>query len=170
MDSNPADEALETLAQEYVFVPQIVQLCYLYYLLKHHFEGLSTIVFTSRIEMCQLLTTMLEYLRLPVTGLHSLQSQRQRQACLGKFRANYASILVATDVACRGLDIPKVAVVINLGLPFGTDVYIHRAGRTARAGRPGLVVSLMTEQDVPKVQAIEQRIRRRLELRPTAEE
>ena len=58
---------------------------------------------------------MLDILGFEVTGLHSLQTQRQRLASLGKFRASRAKILIATDVAARGLDIPMVAVVINLG-------------------------------------------------------
>lgn len=168
-DSNPADESLEALTQEYVFVPKTVQLCYLHYLLKEHFEGTSCIVFTPRIEKCQLITTMLEFLGFPVTGLHALQTQRQRQACLGKFKAGRATILVATDVACRGLDIPKVAVVLNMGLPYTTDIYVHRSGRTARAGRTGLVVNLMSEDDVGGVPAIEKRIQKALVLRPTVE-
>merc|ERR1712060_96187 len=100
----------------------------------------------------------------------SLQTQRRRQICMSKFRAGRCNILVATDVASRGLDIPKVAVVINVGLPLNTDDYVHRSGRTARAGRPGLVVSLITERDVDKVKAVEGRLGRPLELRPTVEE
>merc|ERR1711957_400172 len=115
------------------------------------------------------LTTMLELLGLPVTGLHSLQTQGKRQISLGKFRAGKVNILVATDVASRGLDIPKVAVVINVGLPLNTDDYVHRSGRTARAGRQGLVMSLITERDVSKVQAVEERLGRPLDLRPTVE-
>merc|ERR1719215_741030 len=110
---------------------------------------------------------MLQLLEFPAVGLHSLQDQRNREASLGKFRSGRSTILVATDVAGRGLDIPKVAVVINVGLPRDTDDYVHRAGRTARAGRPGLVISLMSEQDVPKVRAVEERLGRQLELRPT---
>lgn len=165
-DSNPADESLEALTQQYVFVPKVVQLCYLHYLLQEHFVDQSCIVFTPRIEKCQLLTTMLEFLGFPVTGLHALQTQRQRQAHLGKFKAGRATILVATDVACRGLDIQKVAVVLNLGLPYTTDIYVHRAGRTARAGRPGLVVNLLSEDDISGVPTIEKRIQKPLELRP----
>ena len=96
-----------------------------------------------------------------------LQTQRQRLASLGKFRASRAKILVATDVASRGLDIPMVAVVINLGLPYDANSYVHRAGRTARAGRPGKVVSLMSEFDVPRVEAIEKRIGKQLQLLET---
>lgn len=169
-DANPRDDSLDNMTQQYVFVPRTVQICYLHYLLNAHFAESSCIVFTPTIEICQLLTTMLEILGFPVTGLHALQTQRQRQACLGKFKAGRCSILVATDVAARGLDIPKVAVVVNFGMPSHVDNYVHRAGRTARAGRPGLVVSLMTEMDVARVKPIEARIGRQLELRQTSEE
>jgi len=170
LNANPKEETLSNLAQQYIFVPRTVQACYLHYLLKSHFPEESCIVFASTIDLCQLFTTMLEFLGFSVTGLHSLHSQRHRQACLNKFRAGQSRILVATDVAARGLDIPKVAVVLNLGLPLEPDDYVHRAGRTARAGRPGLVVSLMTEQDVAKVHAIEARIGCQLELRPSNED
>merc|ERR1712151_559988 len=85
-------------------------------------------------------------------------------------RSGKCNILVATDVAARGMGIPKVAVVINVGLPLNTDDFVHRSGRTARAGRTGLVVSLVTERDVDKVHAVEERLGRQLQLRPTVEE
>lgn len=170
LNANPKEQSLENLAQQYMFVPKTVQACYLHYLLKSHFPEESCIIFTSTIDICQLFTTMLEFLGFSVTGLHSLHTQRHRQACLNKFKAGFCRILVATDVAGRGLDIPKVAVVINVGLPLDPDDYVHRAGRTARAGRPGLVVSLMTEHDVGKVKAIETRISCQLELRPSSED
>jgi len=168
-DANPHDATLDNLTQEYIFVPKTIQFCYLNYLLANQFEGWSCIIFAPTITVCQLITNLLEFLEYPVAGLHAMQSQRVRQASLGKFRAGRVSILVATDVACRGLDLPKVAVVINMNLPSDTDTYVHRAGRTARAGRPGLVLSLMTERDVPNVHAIEERIGKKLELRPTDE-
>merc|ERR1712217_906101 len=170
LDANPGDDSLTQMTQEYVFVPHTIQVCYLHYLLKSHFLGMSCMVFAPTIDLCQLFTTMLELLQFPVTGLHSLQSQRRRQVCLGKFRSGKCNILVATDVAARGLDIPKVAVVINIGLPLNTDDFVHRSGRTARAGRTGLVVSLVTERDVDKVHAVEERLGRQLSLRPTVEE
>ena len=114
-DANPNEESLENLTQLYVFVPKSVQVNYLHYLLRQHFPEDSCIVFAATIEECQLYTTMLDILGFEVTGLHSLQTQRQRLASLGKFRASRAKILIATDVAARGLDIPMVAVVINLG-------------------------------------------------------
>lgn len=170
VDANPNEESLENLTQLYVFVPKSVQVNYLHYLLKNNFPEDSCIVFAPTIEECQLYTTMLDILGFEVTGLHSLQTQRQRLASLGKFRASRAKILIATDVASRGLDIPMVAVVMNVGLPFDSDSYVHRAGRTARAGRPGKVVSLMSEFDVPRVEAIEKRIGKQLQLLETKEE
>mmetsp|Transcript_28838 Transcript_28838/g.67930 ORF Transcript_28838/g.67930 Transcript_28838/m.67930 type:complete len:505 (+) Transcript_28838:43-1557(+) len=170
VDANPKEETLQNLTQLYVFVPKSVQVNYLHFLLKSHFPDESCIIFAQTIEECQMYTTMLDILGFAVTGLHSLQSQRQRLASLGKFRASRASILLATDVASRGLDIPMVGVVINVGLPFDPASYVHRAGRTARAGRPGKVVSLMSELDVSRVQGIEKRIGKQLQLLPTKEE
>mmetsp|Transcript_16251 Transcript_16251/g.38387 ORF Transcript_16251/g.38387 Transcript_16251/m.38387 type:complete len:499 (+) Transcript_16251:54-1550(+) len=170
VDANPKEESLQNLTQLYVFVPKAVQVNYLHYLVRAHFSEESCIIFAQTIDECQLYTTMLDILGFGVTGLHSLQSQRQRLASLGKFRASRVNILLATDVASRGLDIPMVGVVINVGLPFDVDSYVHRAGRTARAGRPGKVVSLMSELDVPRVKGIEERIGKQLQLLQTKEE
>jgi ATP-dependent RNA helicase DDX49/DBP8 len=77
-----------------------------------------------------------------------MMSQARRLASLGKFKSHVCRILVATDVASRGLDIPQLELVINLDLPKVTSDYIHRVGRTARAGKNGRSLSLVTEHDV----------------------
>ena len=82
-------------------------------------------------------------------------SQRRRLAALGKFKDSIASILIATDVAARGLDIPEVDAVINYDVPRAIESYVHRVGRTARAGRSGLSVSMVTQYDVDLITAIE---------------
>ena len=87
--------------------------------------------------------------------MHSLLSQGQRDAALAKFRNNRISVLVCTDVASRGLDIPQVDLVANYDLPKDPFDYIHRVGRTARAGRAGTAVSFVTLPSVAKLQAIE---------------
>ena len=98
-----------------------------------------------------------------VTALHSSMPQRDRTDSLGRFRAEAARILVATDVASRGLDIPIVDLVINFDVPRDPDDFIHRAGRTARAGKKGEVLTFVTQYDVELVEAIEKRTGKKME-------
>lgn len=74
--------------------------------------------------------------------LHGYMRQRERVAALSKFKSNHVRTLIATDVASRGLDIPNVQLIINHRLPKDSKEYIHRVGRTARAGRNGLALSI----------------------------
>ena len=101
---------------------------------------------------------MLRLLEHRVTALHSGLKQSERVNNLARFRAQAARILVATDVAARGLDIPEVALVVNFDVPRDPDDYIHRVGRTARAGRVGTSVTLIGQRDVDLVHAIEERV------------
>ncbi|KAF8866035.1 DEAD-domain-containing protein [Acephala macrosclerotiorum] len=123
----------------------------------------STIIFCNRTATADYLTHLLRLLDHRVTALHSKLPQRQRIDNLGRFRASAARILVATDVAARGLDIPEVGLVINYDIPRDPDDYIHRVGRTARAGRKGEAVTFVGQRDVQLVQAIEARVGRQME-------
>jgi len=89
------------------------------------------------------------------------QSVRTRR--LNAFREKRVQWLVATDVAARGLDVPSISHVINLGLPMKPEDYVHRIGRTARAGRSGVAVTMVEVSDMRKLRAIERVIERRLE-------
>ena len=86
--------------------------------------------------------------------LHGDLTQPQREASLASFKAGRVRALVATDVAARGLDVPGCDAVVSLDAPKDVAAYLHRAGRTARAGRPGLVVTLATEADRPLLKAL----------------
>lgn len=123
----------------------------------------SVILFCNRTSTADYLTHLLRLLEHRVTALHSKLPQRQRIDNLARFRASAARILVATDVAARGLDIPEVALVINYDIPRDPDDYIHRVGRTARAGRKGEAVTFVGQRDVALVQAIEGRVGRQME-------
>jgi ATP-dependent RNA helicase DDX3X len=83
----------------------------------------------------------------PVASIHGDRTQREREAALNSFRTGRTPILVATDVAARGLDIPNVLHVINYDLPTNIDDYVHRIGRTGRAGNTGLTTALVSERD-----------------------
>ncbi|KAI6567946.1 putative RNA helicase [Pyricularia oryzae] len=123
----------------------------------------SIIIFVNRTSTAQFLHHLLRLLDHRVTSLHSKLRQQQRIDNLGRFRASAARILVATDVASRGLDIPEVSVVVNYDLPRDPDDYIHRVGRTARAGRKGEAVNFVGQRDVELVLAIEKRVGRPME-------
>ena len=88
-------------------------------------------------------------------SLHGDLEQRERDFVMAKFRNHSIRVLVATDVAARGLDIEGLDLVVNVELPFQPEIYVHRIGRTGRAGKTGLAVSLVGPQDGAKVKAIE---------------
>jgi ATP-independent RNA helicase DbpA len=88
-------------------------------------------------------------------GLHGGLEQKQRDFVMARFRNHSIRVLVATDVAARGLDIEGLDLVVNFELPFQPETYVHRIGRTGRAGKAGMAVSLVGPQDGGKVKAIE---------------
>ena len=115
----------------------------------------SAIVFVSTCERAAMVSGILSEVGVNNVALHSLLSQNRRLAALGKFKSQHVRVLVATDVASRGLDIPSVDLVINAELPRNAVSYVHRVGRTARAGRRGRAISLVAETDVSLVHAAE---------------
>ncbi|EED19946.1 ATP dependent RNA helicase (Dbp8), putative [Talaromyces stipitatus ATCC 10500] len=152
-----------TLKQTYLQVPMTHREAFLHVLLST--EGNSSkpaIIFCNRTKTADLLERMLRRLSHRVTSLHSLLPQSERTANLSRFRASAARLLVATDVASRGLDIPNVSLVINFDVPRNPDDYVHRVGRTARAGRTGESVTLVGQRDVQLVLAIEKRVGRQM--------
>lgn len=116
----------------------------------------SVIVFVSTCERAALVSGILSQVGVDNVALHSLLSQNRRLAALGKFKSQQVRVLVATDVASRGLDVPEVDLVLNSELPRNATSYVHRVGRTARAGRRGRAISLVGEADVNLVHAAEQ--------------
>ena len=111
----------------------------------NHHVGQSAIIFTRTVNETQRLAILLRFLGFSAIPLHGQLSQSARLGALGKFRARSRDILVATDVAARGLDIPSVDIVLNFDLPEDSKTYIHRVGRTARAGRSGVALSFVTQ-------------------------
>ena len=93
--------------------------------------------------------------RLPAATLHAGMQQRARLKALARFRAAEHGVLVASDVAARGLDIPAVSHVFNFDLPSHAEDYVHRIGRTGRAGRQGTAFSIATPSDEKYLAAIE---------------
>lgn len=99
--------------------------------------------------------------------LHGFMRQKERVAALNKFKSNHVRTIIATDVASRGLDIQSVQLVINHRLPKMPNEYIHRVGRTARAGRKGLAISIFRfPRDLEFLSAIESTINTKLTEHP----
>ncbi|PLN79695.1 ATP-dependent rRNA helicase rrp3 [Aspergillus taichungensis] len=141
------NQTVSTLVQSYVFMPHKFKDLYLIHILNEH-AGQTGVIFTRTIHETQRLTFMLRNLGYGSIPIHGQLSQSARLASITKFRAKVRNLLVATDVAARGLDIPSVDFVLNYDLPQDSQTYIHRVGRTARAGRSGLALSLVTQYDV----------------------
>lgn len=96
-------------------------------------------------------------------AIHGNKSQSQRTRALADFKASQLHVLVATDIAARGIDIDQLPVVINFDLPDVAEDYVHRIGRTGRAGSEGLAISLACADEIKQLQQIEKIIKRRLE-------
>eukprot|EP00249_Psilotum_nudum_P020054 c27539_g1_i1 orf=487-1929(-) len=158
-------KTVDQLQQQYIFVPANVKDVYLAHVMSSMEERniCSAIIFASTCRTCHLLILMLEELGIGGVALHSLKTQQQRLSALNCFKSGQAHVLIATDVASRGLDIPTVDLVVNYDIPRFARDYIHRVGRTARAGRGGCAVSLVTQFDVELVHNIEALIGTQLE-------
>ena len=107
----------------------------------------QVLVFGKTKHGCNRLAEQLEKSGLPAVAIHGNKSQAQRQKALDAFKAGRARILVATDVAARGLDIPNLPLVINHDLPMVAEDYVHRIGRTGRAGATGEALSLVSPEE-----------------------
>jgi ATP-dependent RNA helicase DBP3 len=123
-------------------------------LLKEHQSGKKKndriLVFCLYKKEAARVEEFLAYKGFSVAGIHGDLSQEKRVASLDKFKKGEVALLVATDVAARGLDIPAVKVVINVTFPLTAEDYVHRIGRTGRAGQDGIAITLFTEHDKGK--------------------
>lgn len=154
-------QTVSTLLQSYCFIPHKDKDIYVAWLM-NEFVSKSVIIFTRTVNETQRIAILLRALGLGAIPLHGQLSQSSRLGALGKFRARSRDILVATDVAARGLDIPSVDVVLNFDLPHNSETYIHRVGRTARAGKSGHAISMVTQYDIELWQRIEAALGKKL--------
>jgi superfamily II DNA/RNA helicase len=121
-------------------------------------------VFVNSKLGCARLARSLEREGLKTTALHGDKSQDERLKALAAFKAGEVQLLVATDVAARGLDIKDVPAVFNFDLPFNPEDYVHRIGRTGRAGASGLAVTFVTPSDNRLVGDLEKLLKKKLDI------
>ena len=137
-------------------------------LLKHT-DTESVLIFARTKYRAERLAEEIRYAGYRVTSLHGNRSQGQRQSALDGFRGGTYQIMVATDIAARGLDVESISHVINYDMPDTADAYIHRIGRTGRAERTGDAFSLVTPDDNAMVRTLERIVGQRLSRRTLAD-
>lgn len=129
----------------------------------------STIIFVPTRHHVEYITNILKAATYPVSYIYGALDQHARRQQLQNFRLGLSSIMVVTDVAARGIDIPVLANVINYTLPSSSKVFIHRVGRTARAGNKGWAYSIVGEAELPYLLDLEIFLGRKILLTKTAE-
>lgn len=117
--------------------------------------GIYGIIFTRTKMDAQQIAEKLTREGYDIDALHGDLSQQQRDTVMGQFREKTLQLLIATDVAARGIDVKDITHVINYELPDDTEVYTHRSGRTGRAGKTGICMSIVHSREVGKIKAIE---------------
>jgi len=160
--NSPAPAA--TVAQAVYPVASHLKTTLLLQLLRHT-EAASVLIFTRTKHRAQRLGVQIKRAGYPATSLQGNLSQNQRQVAIRGFRDGSYRVLVATDIAARGIDVSRISHVINYDMPDTTDAYTHRIGRTGRAEKTGDAFSLVTREDEAMVRSIEHVLGTRLERR-----
>ncbi|MEE4373765.1 DEAD/DEAH box helicase [Pseudomonas alliivorans] len=164
IEVSPRNVAAASVKQWVVTVDKKRKADLFIHLMKKHRWGQVLVFAKTRVGVDQLVDR-LQALGLNADGIHGDKPQATRQRALDRFKSNEVKILVATDVAARGLDIDDLPTVVNLDLPIVAEDYIHRIGRTGRAGLTGEAISLVCADEVELLSAIEVLIRQTLERR-----
>ena len=153
IDVNPVQQMAAGLKEGLIECAGTEKDLYLYALLLLN-PRTRTLVFTNSISAVRRITPFLQNLNQPAQALHSTMAQKARLRAVERFTASDSAILVATDVAARGLDIPGVQLVIHYHVPRAADMYIHRSGRTARAEAKGSSILICAPEEVQGVRRL----------------
>ena len=141
-------------------------------LLVEYFQRLSmdrSIVFTRTKHGADKVTRQLQRAGVAAAAIHGNKSQNQRQAALDRFKSGRLGVLVATDVAARGIDVDAVSHVVNYDVPRDAESYVHRIGRTARAGAEGVAITFCEREERPFLAGIERLIKAKIDVRDDVE-
>jgi ATP-dependent RNA helicase RhlE len=160
----PRSTPAETVTQSVVFVPKREKKALLVKLLREEATG-RVIVFARTKHGADKLHRDLEKAGIDAAAIHGNKSQAQREKALAAFKSPRPPVLVATDIAARGIDVDDVAHVVNSELPHEPETYVHRIGRTGRAGQTGAAVSFCDAEERPRLTAIERLLKRSIPAR-----
>lgn len=118
----------------------------------------KALIFTSRADQVANITAKLKYHNVECATLHAKNTKQERKAAIDRFRAGKCPVLVTSDLGARGLDIPDITYIIQMDFPSNSDFFIHRAGRTARAGKTGINIVIGDEYELRKYAALEKKL------------
>uniref|UniRef100_A0A803LZD3 Helicase C-terminal domain-containing protein n=1 Tax=Chenopodium quinoa TaxID=63459 RepID=A0A803LZD3_CHEQI len=169
IEISSVSSTVESLMQQYLLIPAKQKACALVYLLMKMPEYTS-MVFTRTCAETEILALMLRFLGFRAMHFNGNMTQVKRLGALNKFKAGDCNILVCTNAAGRGLDISSVDLVIVYDVPAEQEDYIHWVGRTARAGKSGLAIALVTEYSIGNYYRIEQETGKQLPTYPVEKE
>ncbi len=156
--------AVPTVAQRYLNVSEKQKLDVLSHVLETETEpGEAVLIFARTKVGAADLAEKLQVRGYTVEAMHGDMSQAQRESVIRRLRNGQVEIVVATDVAARGLDVERIGFVINYDIPYDMEAYVHRIGRTGRAGRPGKAVLFVTPREQRLMRNIEQYVKGRIE-------
>lgn len=161
VDVTPKRVSVEAIEQQVHLVPRQGKQALLQQILKSP-EVVQTLVFTKTKRRANVVTKQLVRQGVGATVIHGNKSQAARQRALEDFRTKRVSVLVATDVAARGIDIDGISHVINLDIPIEPEAYVHRIGRTGRAGAQGVAMSFCSPEERGDLRAIEKLIEQKI--------
>lgn len=151
---------VEKINQHVMFVDKGNKDNLLIHVLEQHPEWDKVIVFTKMRHGADRVNRKLTRAGISCAAIHSDKTQNQRTRALDGFRRGTVRVLVATDIASRGIDVPEVSCVVNMELPLETESYVHRIGRTARAGESGAAISFVMASEKPQLKAVERFIKK----------
>ncbi len=157
----PPGLTVDKIAQEIIVTPKLSKQDMLEKVLAEHVGG-TAIVFTRTKHGASRVAKNLNKVGVSSAEMHSDRSQSQRQRALDGFKRGIHRVLVATDIAARGIDVSNITLVINFDLPDNPEDYVHRIGRTGRAGRDGLAITFVEPEQARDLQTIERLIKKTL--------
>jgi ATP-dependent RNA helicase RhlE len=159
VEITPVSSTAERIEQSLYYVEKDNKLNLLIHLLQDPSIA-SALVFTRTKHGADRVVRGLAKARISAQAIHGNKSQNARQLALGNFKSGATRVLVATDIAARGIDIDELSHVVNYNLPNISETYVHRIGRTGRAGHSGIAISFCEEEELPYLKDIEKLIKK----------
>ena len=157
VEVNPASSTVDTIAQHVYFVEKKEKKDLLLHLLKDKSVE-SVLIFTRTKYGADKLARTLTKAGIRAEAIHGNKSQNARQRALTEFKSHTLRVLIATDIAARGIDVDQLSHVINYELPNVPETYVHRIGRTGRAGHEGIAISFCESEEIPYLKDIQKLI------------